>query len=109
MEGNIGALHRSWRYPPQKIQWTSCLVIGSRCPSASKRLLTDLMEDVKKGKITFSRLMEFIREQTHRLVIDVLLGDFGLNEEDLLITFSGGRGYHVHVRTPAVLTLPSGA
>jgi DNA primase small subunit len=67
------------------------------------------MEDVKKGKITFSRLMEFIREQTHRLVIDVLLGDFGLNEEDLLITFSGGRGYHVHVRTPAVLTLPSGA
>lgn len=67
------------------------------------------MEDVKKGKITFSRLMEFIREQTFRLVNDVLLGDFGLNEKDLLITFSGGRGYHVHVRTPAVLTLPSGA
>ena len=67
------------------------------------------MEDVKKGKITFSQLMEFIREQTFRLVNDVLLGDFGLNEKDLLITFSGGRGYHVHVRTPAVLTLPSGA
>ena len=67
------------------------------------------MEDVKKGKITFSRLLEFIREQTYRLVTDVLLGDFGLNEKDLLITFSGGRGYHVHVRTPTVLTLPSGA
>ena len=67
------------------------------------------MEDVKKGKITFSQLMEFIREQTFRLVNDVLLGDFGLNEKDLLITFSGGRGYHVHDRTPAVLTLPSGA
>jgi len=67
------------------------------------------MEDVKKGKITFSRLMEFIQEQTYRLVNDVLLGDFGLEEKDLLITFSGGRGYHVHVRTPAVLTLPSGA
>ena len=67
------------------------------------------MEDVKKGKITFSQLMEFIREQTFRLVNDVLLGDFGLSEKDLLITFSGGRGYHVHVRTPAVLTLPSGA
>ena len=67
------------------------------------------MEDVKRGKITFSKLMEFIREQTYRLVNDVLLGDFGLKEKDLLITFSGGRGYHVHVRTPAVLTLPSGA
>ena len=67
------------------------------------------MEDVKNGKITFSKLMEYIREQTFRLVHDVLLGDFGLNEKDLLITFSGGRGYHVHVRTPSVLSLPSGA
>jgi len=67
------------------------------------------MEDVKKGKIPFSKLMEYIREQTFRLVVDVLLGDFGLSEEDLLITFSGGRGYHVHVRTPELLTLPSGA
>jgi len=67
------------------------------------------MEEVKKGKIPFSKLMDYIREQTYRLVVDVLLGDFGLNENDLLITFSGGRGYHVHVRTPEVLTLPSGA
>tara|TARA_B100001250_G_C19805590_1_gene793141 strand:- start:1758 stop:2969 length:1212 start_codon:yes stop_codon:yes gene_type:complete len=67
------------------------------------------MEEVKKGQITFSKLMEYIREQTFRLVHDVLLRDFGLDEKDLLITFSGGRGYHVHVRTPAVLSLPSGA
>jgi len=67
------------------------------------------MEDVKKGKLMFSQLMEYIREQTYRLVNDVLLGDFGLKETDLLITFSGGRGYHVHVRTPAMLSLPSGA
>ena len=67
------------------------------------------MEEVKKGKITFSKLMDYIREQTFRLVHDVLLRDFGLNEKDLLITFSGGRGYHVHVSTPSVLSLPSGA
>ena len=67
------------------------------------------MEEVKKGKITFSKLMDYIREQTYRLVHDVLLGDFGLDEKDMLITFSGGRGYHVHVRTPSVLSLPSGA
>ena len=38
------------------------------------------MEDVKKGKITFSKLMIYIREQTYRLVVDVLLGDFGLTK-----------------------------
>ena len=29
---------------------------------------------LKKGKITFSKLMDYIREQTFRLVHDVLLG-----------------------------------
>ena len=67
------------------------------------------MQDVINRKITFAQLMEYIKEQTSRLVNDVLLGDFGLNEKDMLITFSGGRGYHVHVRTPDVLALPSGA
>ena len=52
------------------------------------------MEEVKKGNITFSKLMDYIREQTYRLVHDVLLGDFGLDEKTC-ITFSGGRGYHV--------------
>ena len=67
------------------------------------------MQDVIGGKITFAQLMEYIKEQTSRLVNDVLLGNFGLNENELMIVFSGGRGYHVHVRNPDVLTLPSGA
>ena len=67
------------------------------------------MKDVFSGRITFSQLMEYIKEQTSRLVNDVLLGDFGLDEKDLLIVFSGGRGYHVHVRDKRVMDLPSGA
>ncbi len=67
------------------------------------------MEEVIGGKITFAQLMEYIKEQTSRLVNDILLENFGLNEKDLMIVFSGGRGYHVHVRAPDVLTLPSGA
>ena len=67
------------------------------------------MQEVIGGKITFAQLMEYIKEQTSRLVNDVLIGNFGLSEKDLMIVFSGGRGYHVHVRTPDVLTLPSGA
>ena len=67
------------------------------------------MQDVISRKITFAQLMDYIKEQTSRLVNDVLLGDFGLNEKDLLIVFSGGRGYHVHVRDKRILNLPSGA
>ena len=36
-------------------------------------------------------------------LLDFLEADFGF--EDLTIAFSGGRGYHVHVRDPAVRTL----
>jgi len=67
------------------------------------------MEDLKSGRITFAQLMEYIKEQTQRLLHDVLLGDFGLNKKDLSIVFSGGRGYHIHVRDRRMLNLPSGA
>ena len=67
------------------------------------------MQDVISRKITFAQLMNYIKEQTSRLVNDVLLGDFGLDEKDLLIVFSGGRGYHVHVRDKRIMDLPSGA
>ena len=67
------------------------------------------MELLKRGETTFGALMEIIREQAVQLVEDFLLGDLGLDAGDLQLVFSGGRGYHVHVRTPAVLELPSGA
>ena len=43
------------------------------------------MQEVIGGKITFAQLMEYIKEQTSRLVNDVLLGNFGLSEKDLMI------------------------
>ncbi len=67
------------------------------------------MELLKQGKISFGALMEITRGQAVRLAEDFLLGDLGLALEDLQLVFSGGRGYHVHVRAPAVLKLPSGA
>jgi DNA primase small subunit len=67
------------------------------------------MELLKQGKISFGALMEITRGQAVRLAEDFLLGDLGLALEDLQLVFSGGRGYHVHVRAPAVLELPSGA
>ena len=57
----------------------------------------------------FQKLMNIIQEQTHRLVDDFLLGDMAFDLKDLMITFSGGRGYHVHIRDSSVLNLSSSA
>ncbi len=57
----------------------------------------------------FQKLMGIIQEQTYRLVNDFLLGDMAFDLKDLMITFSGGRGYHVHVRDSSVLNLSSSA
>ena len=57
----------------------------------------------------FQKLMKIIQNQTHRLIDDFLLGDMAFDIKDLKITFSGGRGYHVHVRDSSVFSLPSGA
>jgi DNA primase small subunit len=42
-------------------------------------------------------------------LLDLLEDDFGFDPDDFRLTFSGGRGYHVHVRTPAVRELSSEA
>ncbi|OIR20370.1 MAG: hypothetical protein BEU04_00775 [Marine Group III euryarchaeote CG-Bathy1] len=57
----------------------------------------------------FQKLMKTIQDQTYRLVNDFLLGDMAFDIKDLMITFSGGRGYHVHIRDASVLNLSSSA
>ncbi|HKS59192.1 MAG TPA: DNA primase small subunit PriS [Thermoplasmata archaeon] len=47
------------------------------------------------------------KERFLHLVDDFLLGDFGLSLEQVALVFSGGRGYHAHVRDPAFLDLSS--
>lgn len=41
--------------------------------------------------------LRLVKVQFKRLLDDFLFGDFGLTEDDVWITFSGGRGYHAHV------------
>ncbi|WP_435063772.1 DNA primase small subunit PriS [Halobaculum sp. EA56] len=42
-------------------------------------------------------------------LLDLLEADFGFDDDDLRVVFSGGRGYHVHVRDEAVAGLDSTA
>ena len=57
------------------------------------------------GNMTYTEMMVQIRSEMMGLVDDFLLGDFGFSEDQVHITFSGGRGYHAHVRTPDIMSL----
>lgn len=58
-----------------------------------------------KGK-PYKEMLEIVKKETTKL-LDFLLEDFGFSEDKINIVFSGGRGYHIHVRDPKVLSLES--
>lgn len=62
-------------------------------PNAEKMGYVESLHEVKK---------EFIK-----LIDEFLLGDFGFKEKHMELYFSGGRGYHCHIKDPAVLDLDS--
>lgn len=70
-------------------------------------LIFDLDADHLDGakEMTYSEMMVQIRGEMMRLVDGFLMNDLGFDENQIHITFSGGRGYHAHVRTPDVMTL----
>lgn len=70
-------------------------------------LIFDLDADHLEGaaSMTYSEMLLQIRKEMINLVDSFLLGDLGFSEDQVHITFSGGRGYHAHVRTPDVMGL----
>ncbi|MEM3422156.1 MAG: DNA primase catalytic subunit PriS [Candidatus Bilamarchaeaceae archaeon] len=72
------------------------------------RIGADLIFDLDMhadGKYdVYPKLLD-MREDVIRLVEDFLIADFGLKKEEILIAFSGNRGYHVHVRSDDYLCL----
>lgn len=58
-----------------------------------------------RGK-SYKEMLEAVKKETSML-LDFLLEDFGFSEDNVSIAFSGGRGYHIHVRDPKVLKLES--
>jgi DNA primase small subunit len=62
-------------------------------PNAEKMGYVESLVEVKK---------EFVK-----LIHEFLLGDFGFKEKHMELYFSGGRGYHCHVKDPAIFDLDS--
>jgi DNA primase small subunit len=55
---------------------------------------------------SYKDMLKSVKNETLNL-IDFLLYDFGFKENELHIAFSGGRGYHIHIRDQKVLRLDS--
>ncbi|MFA4935934.1 MAG: DNA primase small subunit PriS, partial [Candidatus Methanoperedens sp.] len=55
---------------------------------------------------SYKDMLDAVKKETGKL-LDFLFDDFGFSEDKVSIVFSGGRGYHIHVRDPKVLALES--
>ncbi len=55
---------------------------------------------------SYAEMLSNVKTETMKL-LDFLLDDFGFPENNISVVFSGGRGYHIHVRDPKVLALES--
>lgn len=58
--------------------------------------------------LSYEKQLELVKKEFYKLVNDFLLNDFGFNEKYIELYFSGGRGYHCHVKDPKIFHLDSG-
>ena len=63
----------------------------------------DHLPDAPKS---YSAMLANVKDETLKL-LDFLTDDFGFSEDLIDVVFSGGRGYHIHVRDQRVRTLGS--
>ena len=72
-------------------------------------LIFDLDADHLRGagERTYAEQLEQVKVGLLRLLDDFLWADFGIDPAETEITFSGGRGYHVKVRSEGLLSLSS--
>jgi DNA primase small subunit len=72
-------------------------------------LIFDLDSDHLPGAeaMTYEESLLAVKRDFVKLVEEFMLGDLGFSEKYVSLYFSGGRGYHCHVRDPAILDLDS--
>ncbi|HPC89978.1 MAG TPA: DNA primase catalytic subunit PriS [Methanothrix sp.] len=68
-------------------------------------LIFDLDADhLRNAPRSYGEMLSQVKAETQKL-LGFLMADFGFSEKLISIVFSGGRGYHIHVRDPRVLSL----
>ena len=70
-------------------------------------LIFDLDADhLKNAPRSYAGMLAVVKKETEKL-LSFLMSDFGFGESRIAVVFSGGRGYHIHVRDQRILTFGS--
>jgi len=101
---------------PAHAYYSSALYKYSAADMANKGWLgADLIFDLDADHIvseaefqrySYEEMLELVKLETLKL-IDFLNDDFGFEDEDIKLVFSGSRGYHIHIKTEEVRGLGS--
>jgi DNA primase small subunit len=75
---------------------------GWQCADLVFDLDADHLPSVDPATTSYSEMLAACKDALYNL-LEFLEGDFGF--DDLTVVFSGGRGYHVHVRDDSILDL----
>ncbi|MCI4323973.1 MAG: hypothetical protein L3K03_08190, partial [Thermoplasmata archaeon] len=72
-------------------------------------VIFDLDADHLRGAeaLGYPEQLALVKEKFVMLLDEFLVRDFGINPAEMLLAFSGGRGYHAHLRSAALLPLTS--
>ncbi|HTD80615.1 MAG TPA: DNA primase catalytic subunit PriS [Thermoplasmata archaeon] len=103
------------RRTPMHVYFSSAYYEKPGAPTMEEKewLGADLVFDLDADHIErvkgmpYEAMLEEVKSEIIKIVDQYLTADFGIGEESILITFSGGRGYHIHVRDPRVWELHS--
>ena len=86
-----------------------------RCINCNKKNYGQPPEICECGRAQFEsqswlcdNCLQAAKYETQKL-IDILIQDMGFTPNDLIINFSGNRGYHVHVKNPKIKNLDQNA
>jgi DNA primase small subunit len=94
------------RETPRHVYYSSAYYQRPAAPTMAEKgwqgadLIFDLDSDHLRGAETldYAGQLELVKTRLVSLVDDFLFGDFGIDPATTSFVFSGGRGYHVHVR-----------
>jgi DNA primase small subunit len=101
---------------PSDIYYSSAYYQYPNAPTMQEKnwmgaeLIFDLDSDHLQDSqnLTYEQQLELVKKEFYKLVDDFLLNDFGFDEKYIELYFSGGRGYHCHVKDPKIFSLDSG-
>ncbi|MEM4039449.1 MAG: DNA primase catalytic subunit PriS [Thermoplasmata archaeon] len=71
-------------------------------------LIFDLDADhMVKKDLNYEDMLNIVKKEVKKIIENFLIPDFGISEKNINLIFSGGRGYHIHVREESIYTLGS--